>query len=121
MTLILSVVMLAATTPATEPCLGVAIEGQHGPINLMGFSATGDKASVEKLAAANRAIGGETAPWKDAADGRVTAHFFFPSPPVRADAAVDLVVRARRGAFGRLAVETATMGIETLPADKCPR
>ena len=118
---LLSFMVLAVATPTARPCLGVAIQSQRGPINLLGFSAVGYQADVDRVIAADNQIGGEAGKPERGDDGRWTVRFLFPSPPVHAAAAVDLVQRARSGAFGPLIVETMTRDIETLPADKCPR
>lgn len=105
----------------TKPCIGVVVETQNGPANLLGFRVNGDSAAVEKVVAAAKQIGSDVGNSQRQPDGRVEVYFFFPSPPVTSAAAVSVIKQAQSGDFGSLTVETKTFGIETLPADKCPR
>lgn len=105
----------------TKPCIGVAVETQNGPANLLGFRVIGNSAAVEKVVAAAKKIGADVGNPQREPDGRVEVYFFFPSPPVTSATAVSVIKQAQSGDFGPLTVETKTFGIETLPADKCPR
>jgi hypothetical protein len=113
--------LLTANAPGTpsQDCLGVAIQSQYGPVNLMGISVAGPETALANVTAAAIAIGVRPGEIQRDVQGRATIAFV--SPRIRSADAIQLVIRTRSGEFGALELETRTMGIETLPPDRCPR
>ena len=121
--MITALVLALAAAPASDVganCLGVAIQSQNGPLNLWGIDISGPDEVLNKIVTASTRFG--ILPkdiFGSPSNGSIA--ILFVSPRVHSGDVVDLVTRIRGGEFGAATVHTRTMGIETLPADKCPR
>jgi hypothetical protein len=123
MILLFASVLAATPPPASAECYGVAVETQNGLVNLTYIDAYGPKEDVAKVTEAALRIGvqaKEIRPAIPSPEGE-GVHIPFMTPRVSGRAATDLVTRLRKGEFGALKDHLGVMGIETLPADKCPR
>ena len=116
----MTVPLVAQSAVSAAECLGVAIDTQNGQANLMWVDVYGAKGDLAKVAGAAQDIGVEPEEVRTTPKGD-GIHIPFVSPRVSAAKAVALITRVRKGEFGSLTDKLAVMGIETLPADKCPR
>jgi hypothetical protein len=98
----------------------VAIQSQNGPVNLWGVDISAPRDVLTKIVDASKTLGVLPKDIQGSPSNGSIAVMFV-SPRVHSGDVVKLVSRIRGGEFGVATVHTRTMGIETLPADKCLR